>query len=515
MISTNEGEHYQRVDNLLRYQCLNMRSIPVTIKNRTGNPVTITAVSPSWGDIRPSAVYDVLPLTLPPGTSLSFCATNHNWYPTGCAFRVEAVFDTTHPVVMEAEYPLVGACSVRVTLASVSSPWGSDFALLDTPLSNCHLTLSGCIDSEEIVYGFELMIAPLGQDPHSLPTSHEANDEFRPERTVADKMMYKHLGLETNATQAEIEKAYKKMALKYHPDRNHGNPQDDMFKKVNEAYNILKDEKRRELYDAGGASSVDPNQELANTFSALFGGKAFHDLFGKTAIELEHTPRYQGAKKDLVRTDIRQDLNRLSRILHERILNHMANRPVFEHMFAQECLQKCGAPGGDTLLKCCGLSYQRALSLEAEGCGRCSAVCTTWQEDHEKTCSMIPALCTMHSARKTQTLEKASIEEAINSGQMTAAQGEEALRLVQQNFLTQAFGVVFSMGQLEIRETVQDVAKQTLYGFFAKSPRAVAERAVVAVRRMGDIMLEVGLRGVHKDHVSTLVQNLKNEVNTG
>lgn len=62
---------------------------------------------------------------------------------------------------------------------------------------------------------------------------------------------YKVLGISTNATHEEIRKAYRKLARKYHPDSN---PDDanagEQFKKINDAYNILGDEKKRAEYDA-------------------------------------------------------------------------------------------------------------------------------------------------------------------------------------------------------------------------------------------------------------------------
>ncbi|MFP3983999.1 MAG: DnaJ domain-containing protein, partial [Desulfurivibrionaceae bacterium] len=65
---------------------------------------------------------------------------------------------------------------------------------------------------------------------------------------------YKILGVGKNASQDEIKKAYRKMALKYHPDKTKGDKQaEDMFKKANEAYAVLSDPEKRKQYDTYGS----------------------------------------------------------------------------------------------------------------------------------------------------------------------------------------------------------------------------------------------------------------------
>ncbi|XP_074595338.1 dnaJ protein homolog 1-like [Brevipalpus obovatus] len=67
------------------------------------------------------------------------------------------------------------------------------------------------------------------------------------------KDYYKALGLTKSATDDEIKKAYKKMALKYHPDKNKSPGAEEKFKEIAEAYEVLSDPEKRKMYDLGGS----------------------------------------------------------------------------------------------------------------------------------------------------------------------------------------------------------------------------------------------------------------------
>jgi curved DNA-binding protein len=66
---------------------------------------------------------------------------------------------------------------------------------------------------------------------------------------------YQLLGVSKDATKDQIRKAYRKLAMKYHPDKNEGNPEaEETFKKISEAYAVLSDEEKRKQYDTFGAA---------------------------------------------------------------------------------------------------------------------------------------------------------------------------------------------------------------------------------------------------------------------
>ena len=71
------------------------------------------------------------------------------------------------------------------------------------------------------------------------------------------KDYYQVLGVAKSATQDEIKKAYRKLAVTYHPDKNQGDKEaEKKFQEISAAYEVLSDEKKRETYDRFGADAV-------------------------------------------------------------------------------------------------------------------------------------------------------------------------------------------------------------------------------------------------------------------
>ncbi|MCB6181961.1 molecular chaperone DnaJ [Leeia sp. TBRC 13508] len=99
---------------------------------------------------------------------------------------------------------------------------------------------------------------------------------------MSKRDFYEILGVNRDAGDDEIKKAYRKLAMKYHPDRNPDSKEaEDKFKEAKEAYEILSDAQKRQAYDQYGHAGVDPQAGMGGG-GAGFGGfaDAFGDIFG-------------------------------------------------------------------------------------------------------------------------------------------------------------------------------------------------------------------------------------------
>lgn len=95
---------------------------------------------------------------------------------------------------------------------------------------------------------------------------------------------YEVLGVGKDASERDIKKAYKRLAMKYHPDRTQGDKDlTEKFKEVQEAHEVLTDPQKKSAYDQFGHAGVDPNRSAAGAGAADFGdifGDVFGDIFG-------------------------------------------------------------------------------------------------------------------------------------------------------------------------------------------------------------------------------------------
>jgi len=193
---------------------------------------------------------------------------------------------------------------------------------------------------------------------------------------VSKRDYYEVLGVSRNASEQELKSAYRKLALKYHPDRNPGDHEaEERFKEAAEAYAVLADGDKRARYDrfghagvggaAGGGAGFDPS--IFNDFSDIFGGFGFGDLFG----DLFGGGRRRGGP--MRGADLRYDLE----IAFEEAATGIETTVQIPR---EEACEACGgsgaAPGtGPSVCPQCQgrgqLRYQQGFLTIARPCGQC------------------------------------------------------------------------------------------------------------------------------------------------
>lgn len=193
--------------------------------------------------------------------------------------------------------------------------------------------------------------------------------------SVSQRDYYEVLGVGRSASQQEIKTAYRKLAIKLHPDKNPGDKAaEDGFKEAAEAYSVLGDPDKRAVYDQyghtgfKGAPSI--NQDIFREFSDIFGGSIFEDLFGFGDLFGGGRRSRSSARRG---ADFRYDLE----ITFEEAVKGTETRvriPRAEN--CPECVGSGAAPGtGKSACTTCdgrgNIRYQQGFLVVSRSCGRC------------------------------------------------------------------------------------------------------------------------------------------------
>jgi molecular chaperone DnaJ len=192
---------------------------------------------------------------------------------------------------------------------------------------------------------------------------------------------YEILGVERSATPEEIKTAYRKLAMKYHPDKNQGDKQaEDKFKEVSEAYEVLRDQNKKNLYDRFGHDGLkgggmgggfhDPFDIFREVFGGGF-GSIFDDFFGSGS--------GRGGRRDVRRG---RDLQIRLKLSYEEIAAGVTKQLKVKKLVACDTCTGSGLKSGQqptTCPQCQGSGEMRQVSQSLFGrfvniaaCSRCA-----------------------------------------------------------------------------------------------------------------------------------------------
>jgi molecular chaperone DnaJ len=161
---------------------------------------------------------------------------------------------------------------------------------------------------------------------------------------MAKRDYYEVLGVGRDITEADLKKAYRRLAMKFHPDRNPNDTQaESSFKEVKEAYEVLADPKKRAAYDRYGHAGVDAGRGMGGGFA---GADAFSDIFGDVFGDIFGGGGRRGRSQVYRGADLRYELELT---LEQAVAGDNVNIEIPSRVNCERCKGDGAEPGTETI----------------------------------------------------------------------------------------------------------------------------------------------------------------------
>eukprot|EP00669_Euglena_mutabilis_P014302 TRINITY_DN935_c0_g1_i2.p1 TRINITY_DN935_c0_g1~~TRINITY_DN935_c0_g1_i2.p1 ORF type:complete len:337 (-),score=123.59 TRINITY_DN935_c0_g1_i2:246-1256(-) len=305
---------------------------------------------------------------------------------------------------------------------------------------------------------------------------------------MTERTYYEVLGVTKEATANDIKKAYYKLALVYHPDKNPDDPNaDTKFKEISEAYEVLSDEKKREIYDKHGKAGLQEHGEadgaqMQALFRMLFGAGAFDDCFSELSFAMACDEGLQNKspeqQAEFMKKHEEEQLTGLVAAMRSKLADHRTQYPTWKKKMEEDIEEKLSAPGGASLLAAIGYVYRQ--EAKAHGTSKVKSVfagTAAFFHNVKVTAKTVSA------AAQLQAYAQQAEKEAARRG--SASEGTTAA------MMASGMKAIFRMGLLEVELVSRHVCDSYLQGM-EKDERAAALKAL---EEMGTMYRKAGEEG--------------------
>eukprot|EP01101_Sappina_pedata_P013221 TRINITY_DN9498_c0_g1_i1.p1 TRINITY_DN9498_c0_g1~~TRINITY_DN9498_c0_g1_i1.p1 ORF type:complete len:518 (+),score=193.01 TRINITY_DN9498_c0_g1_i1:154-1554(+) len=305
-----------------------------------------------------------------------------------------------------------------------------------------------------------------------------------------DVSYYEVLGLQKTATKNEIKKAYYKLAVIHHPDKNQGNPEaEELFKKINEAYQILIDDQKRDMYDKYGKQGVDGGGgaiDLRQMIKMLFGGGEFDDCIGELSFGMAMDPELSAMseqeRSSFLQENKKQRVITLAITLLQKIEIYVnGDKEGFKESVIRDIETKAETPGGGELLFRLGYVYKQesAQFLNKFFVGGFFA-------------SMSEGIHTIKEAASTIT---AAIDFAQEMNSQVGPDGQPLPPQNDKRTMEKGFTAIWKLGMMEVEGVVREVCEKVMAS--KNNPgvsKDILKKRQQAIEAMGSLFKAAGER---------------------